>query len=171
MKPLTDREIRAAFVNCSKGDATRAYIPRDLATRRWDDLDFLGWRDPKSPERAYLAVPGLDSGAGSGDGLTAVVLRLPTPSAARTARHGLCSLCLTTHDGGVPLMVAPKAGKAGRQGDSVGTYICPDLTCSLYLRGRPGAGPGTPLRDSLSEEEKIARMLSHLAGFLRKVRE
>ncbi|MDP9796391.1 hypothetical protein J2S43_004903 [Catenuloplanes nepalensis] len=162
MKPLTDREIRAAFVNCSKGEATRAFVPRDLATRRWDDLDFLGWRDPKSPERAYLAAPG--------DTLTAIVLRLPTPSAARTARHGLCSLCLTTHDGGVPLMVAPKAGKAGRAGDSVGTYICPDLTCSLYIRGRPGAGPGTPLRDSLSEEEKVARMLSHLTGFLAKIK-
>ncbi|GAB7037587.1 MULTISPECIES: FBP domain-containing protein [Catenuloplanes] len=165
MKPLTDREIRAAFVNCSKGEATRAFVPRDLSTRPWDDLDFLGWRDPKSPERAYLAVPG------DGDTLTAVVLRLPTPSTARTARHGICSLCLTTHDGGVPLMVAPKAGRAGRQGDSVGTYICPDLTCSLHVRGRPGAGPGTPLRDSLSEEEKIARMLSHVAGFLAKVME
>ncbi|GAB7052638.1 FBP domain-containing protein [Catenuloplanes indicus] len=163
MEPLTDREIRAAFVNCSKGEATRAFIPRDLATRPWDDLDFFGWRDPKSPERAYLAVPG--------DSLIAVTLRLPTPSVARTARHGICSLCLTTHDGGVPLMVAPKAGKAGRQGDSVGTYICPDLTCSLYIRGRPGAGPGTPLRDSLSEEDKIARMLSHVAGFLAKIRE
>ena len=162
MRPLTESEIRAAFVNCSKGDATRLSVPRDLATRPWDDLDFLGWHDPRAPERACLAVP-------SGDRLVAVVLRLPSSSPARTARHGICSLCLTTHDGGVPLMVAPKAGRAGRQGDSVGTYICADLACSLYVRGRPGAGPGTPLRDSLGEEERITRMLGHLTGFLDRV--
>ncbi|NED82069.1 FBP domain-containing protein, partial [Streptomyces sp. SID11233] len=28
MKPLTDPEIRAAFVNCSKGEAKRLHIPR-----------------------------------------------------------------------------------------------------------------------------------------------
>ncbi|MDR7274007.1 FBP domain-containing protein [Catenuloplanes atrovinosus] len=161
MRPLTESEIRAAFVNCSKGEAARLSVPRDLATRPWDDLDFLGWRDPKAPERAYLVVPG--------DPPIALALRYPVPSPARTARRGLCSLCLTTHDGGVPLMVAPKAGKAGRQGDSVGTYICGDLACSLYVRGRPGAGPGTPLRDSLDEEEKIARLIGHLAGFVDKV--
>jgi FBP C-terminal treble-clef zinc-finger len=162
MRPLTDREIRAAFVNCSKGEAARLHVPRDLATRPWDDLDFLGWRDPKAPERACLVVP-------DGDRLTALVLRCPAPSPARAARRGLCSLCLTTHDGGVPLMVAPKAGKAGRNGDSVGTYICGDLACPLYVRLRPGAGPGTPLRDSLGEEERIARMLTHVTAFVAKV--
>ncbi|MEV0476177.1 FBP domain-containing protein, partial [Streptomyces prunicolor] len=52
MRPLTEREIRAAFVNCTKGEAKRLSIPRDLAERPWDDLDFLGWRDPQAPGRA-----------------------------------------------------------------------------------------------------------------------
>ena len=56
VKPLTEPEIRAAFVNCSKGEAKRASIPRDLSGQPWEDLDFLGWRDPQSPERAYLAA-------------------------------------------------------------------------------------------------------------------
>jgi hypothetical protein len=43
-------------VNCSKGEANRASIPRDLSDQPWEDLDFLGWRDPQSPERAYLAA-------------------------------------------------------------------------------------------------------------------
>ncbi len=46
MKPLTEQEIRAAFVNCTKGEAKRLSVPRDLADRPWDDLDYLGWRDP-----------------------------------------------------------------------------------------------------------------------------
>jgi hypothetical protein len=45
VKPLTEPEIRAAFVNCTKGDAKRLNVPRDLASRTWGDLDFLGWRD------------------------------------------------------------------------------------------------------------------------------
>jgi hypothetical protein len=47
---------RAAFVNSSKGEANRASIPRNLSEQPWEDLDFLGWRDPQSPERAYLAA-------------------------------------------------------------------------------------------------------------------
>ncbi|TGN78537.1 FBP domain-containing protein, partial [Streptomyces griseoluteus] len=49
MRPLTEQDIRASFVNCSKGDAKRLAVPRDLAERPWDDLDFLGWRDPGAP--------------------------------------------------------------------------------------------------------------------------
>ncbi|GAA3650562.1 hypothetical protein GCM10022420_027680 [Streptomyces iranensis] len=50
MKPMTEQEIRAAFVNCTKGEAKRLSIPRDLADRPWDDLDYLGWRDPQAPD-------------------------------------------------------------------------------------------------------------------------
>ena len=49
---------------------------------------------------------------------------------------------------GVSLMVAPRAGRAGQQGNSVGTYICSDLTCSLVVRGKvqTGTQPETAAR-------------------------
>ena len=56
MEPLTEQEIRAAFVNCTKGETQRLSVPRDLADRPWDDLDYLGWRDPQAPDRAYLVT-------------------------------------------------------------------------------------------------------------------
>jgi hypothetical protein len=56
VKPLTEEDIRRSFVNCSKGEAQRLHVPRDLDQRGWDDLDFLGWRDPGAPERAYLVA-------------------------------------------------------------------------------------------------------------------
>ena len=46
MKALTERDIRGSFINCSKGEAKRLHVPRDLDGRPWDDLDFLGWGDP-----------------------------------------------------------------------------------------------------------------------------
>lgn len=46
MKPLTEREIRDAFVNCIQGEAKRLHVPRDLADQPWDDLGFLGSSNP-----------------------------------------------------------------------------------------------------------------------------
>lgn len=162
MEPVSEREIRASFVNCSKGEAKRLSVPGDLSERPWDDLDFLGWRDPASPQRAYLV-------AASGDGLVGVALRLASPHAGQ-ARRTMCSLCLTTHPGGgVSLMTARKAGREGQQGNSVGAYLCADLACSLYLRGKKDAGPGARLHESLSLEELVDRTAAKLDGFLARV--
>lgn len=161
MKPLTEQEIRTAFVNCTKGEAKRLSVPRDLAERPWDDLDFLGWWDPKAPERAYLVT--------ELDGRTVALALRTSTTAPSQARRSMCSLCLTTHTGGVSLMVAPKAGKAGQQGNSVGAYICGDLACSLYVRGKKDAGPGARLHESLTLEEKIQRTVANLAAFFANV--
>lgn len=161
MKPLTEQEIRAAFVNCSKGEAKRLHVPRDLAEQPWDDLDFLGWRDPQSVERGYLV-------ADLGDGPVAITLRRP-PLAPGQKRTNLCSICLTSHVGGVTLMVAPRTGKAGQRGNSVGAYFCGDLACSLYTRGKKVTASSTRLQERLTLEEKIERNVANLGAFLAKV--
>ncbi|WP_053846282.1 FBP domain-containing protein [Streptomyces sp. NRRL B-24085] len=161
MEPMTEREIRAAFVNCTKGEAKRLSVPRDLAERPWEDLDYLGWRDPQAPDRAYL-VTVLDGRP------TALALRGSAAGSWQT-RRSMCSLCLTTHSGGVSLMVAPKAGKAGQQGNSVGAYMCDDLACSLYVRGKKDAGAGARLHETLTVDEKIRRTVANLAAFVAKV--
>jgi hypothetical protein len=166
VNPLTDHEIRTAFANCSKGEAKRANIPPDLQSRPWDDLDFLGWRDPKAPDRAYLAVE-LDRPGGRQ--LIAIALRCPGPSPLQK-KTSMCSLCLTSHTGGVTLMVARRAGKAGQQGNSVGDYICSDLACSLYLRGlKAVTGLGGRPPERLTLEEKVDRAKANLAAFVAKV--
>ncbi|MEU4741928.1 FBP domain-containing protein [Actinosynnema sp. NPDC023658] len=162
MEPVTEREIRASFVNCTKGEAKRLPVPGDLSARPWDDLDFLGWRDPAAPQRAYLVTP-------SGDGLVGVALRLASSDVGRP-RRTMCALCLTTHQGGgVCLMTARKAGRSGQQGNSVGVYLCADLACSLYLRGKKDAGPGGRLHESLTLEEKVERTAAKLDAFLARV--
>ncbi|MET9831013.1 FBP domain-containing protein [Streptomyces sp. NPDC006385] len=159
MRPLTEQDIRNSFINCSKGEAKRLSVPRDLDERPWDDLDFLGWRDPGAPDRSYLVVEREGRPVG-------VTLRFP--SSQRGFLHrSMCSLCLTSHPrGGVSLMTARKAGAAGREGNSVGLYMCTDLACSLYLRGKkiPEAGPR--IEESLTLEEQIARATGNLAAFL-----
>ncbi|WP_433324481.1 FBP domain-containing protein [Spirillospora sp. CA-294931] len=161
MEPLTEREIRASFVNCTKGEAKRLAVPRDLAEKPWDDLDFLGWRDPAAPGRTYLVTE-------SGDGPLGIALRLAAPHAG-TGRRSMCSLCLTTHTGGVSLMTARRTGAKGQQGDSVGGYFCTDLSCSLYVRGKKQASPGARLQESLTLDEQIARTVANLDAFVAKV--
>ncbi|MFR9799357.1 FBP domain-containing protein [Streptomyces sp. MS06] len=162
MRPLTERDIRDSFVNCSKGEAKRLPVPRDLAGLPWDDLDFLGWRDPGAPDRSYLV-------AEREGGRVGVTLRFP-PSQRGLLQRSLCSLCLTAHArGDVSLMTARKAGAAGREGNSVGLYMCTDLACPLYVRGRKVPDTGTRFEESLTVEEQIARMTGNLSAFLDKL--
>ncbi|GGO23910.1 FBP domain-containing protein [Micromonospora parathelypteridis] len=162
MLAVTESTIRASFVNTTQGEAKRLTVPNDLEMRPWHDLDFLGWRDPAAPQRAYLI-------AESDDRLVGVALRA-APQQTGRVRRSMCSFCLTTHTGdGVSLMTARKAGSGGRQGNSVGAYICSDLACSLYLRGKKHAGPR--MHETLTLPEKIDRTRTALAAFLRKVTE
>jgi hypothetical protein len=162
MRSLTEQDIRNSFINCSKGEAKRLAVPRDLAERPWDDLDFLGWRDPGAPDRSYLV-------AEREGRLVGVAMRFQT--AQRGFLHrSMCSLCLTTHPrGGVALMTARKRGAAGREGNSVGAYMCTDLACSLYLRGKKVPESGPRFEESLSLQEQIDRTMGHLTAFLDKV--
>ncbi|NEY30714.1 FBP domain-containing protein [Streptomyces sp. PRKS01-65] len=162
MRPLTERDIRGSFVNCSKGEARRLAVPRDLAERPWGDLDFLGWRDPGAPDRSYLVTEREDR-------LVGVALRFQ-PARRGLLQRSMCSLCLTSHPrGGVSLMTARKAGPAGREGNSVGLYMCADLACSLYLRGRKVPETGARFEESLTLEEQIARTTGNLSAFLGKL--
>jgi hypothetical protein len=163
MKPLTEHDIRTSFVNCSKGEAKRLPLPKNLADLdHWDDLDFLGWFDLSAADRKYLVVERADELVG---------LSLRSPSGNRSfLRRSLCSLCLTTHPGsGVSLMTASKAGPAGRAGNSVGLYICADLDCSLYVRGRKKAAPGGRMEESLTVEQQIERLRGNLDAFVERV--
>jgi hypothetical protein len=162
MQELTETDIRASFVNATKGESKRLALPKDLAGLPWADLDFVGWRDPAAPQRAYLVAT--DTGVPTG-----VALRLADSSAGRRRRN-MCALCLTTHPGdGVALMTARRAGKSGQQGNSVGTYLCSDLACSLYLRGLRSAGPGARMQESLSLDDQVERLLGRLQAFLGSV--
>ena len=147
-------------LNCSKGEAKRLNLPRDLADLRWDDLDFLGWRDPQAPLRGYLVARHEGEWCG-------IVLRA-SEHGAGAGRRSMCSLCLTARTGGVALLVAPRAGRSGQKGDSVGTYICSDLQCSLYLRGKLSTG-SVGMHETLPLEQRVERLVDNVDTFIGRV--
>ena len=166
MEPLTERDIRESFVNCSKGEASRIKLPAGFSGDGvpWADLDFLGWTDPGAPQRALLVVPGARGPRG-------LVLRRPEARKASAMRSSMCRVCLTEHAAsGVALFVAPLAGASGRNGNTVGEYLCADLACSLYLRGRRQPKLRLVRREeTLTLEQRVERALGNLAAFTDRV--
>ncbi|MFF8267601.1 FBP domain-containing protein [Streptomyces sp. NPDC016562] len=164
MEPLNEKQIRASFVNCTKGEAARLRLPLDFAELPWDDLDFLGWVDPAAPLRAHLVLP-------RAQGPLGISLRVPSVGRSSALKSSLCQICLTGHaSSGVTLLAAPLAGARGRDGNTVGTYICADLACPLYVRGkRQPKLRTTRYEESLTLDERLARMSENLDAFAARV--
>lgn len=118
--------IRKAFVNTSKSKAAAMNLPGAWPPARVEDRDFLGWVDPKAPQRAYV-VPGPQVH----DTTMAIELRLGETGPAR--RTTMCDWCHTS-DVTSRLVVARRAGAAGKSGNTVGQYVCEDFDCSLRVR-------------------------------------
>lgn len=137
---------------------SRQQFRRDFDDRPRGDLDYLGWQDPKAPGRSYLVTDG-------GGRVRAIALRASEGGVGRT-RKSLCDLCMTV--GSVGLMVAPRAGKAGQRGDTVGTYVCSALDCSLFVRNIRGSGT-VIMEERLTTEQKIDRLVANLSTFMARV--
>ncbi|MEI5097503.1 FBP domain-containing protein [Streptomyces sp. PmtG] len=163
MNPLLEKDIRAALVNCTKGEARRLSLPAGFPETPWSDLDFLGWRDPKAPERGYVVVE-------RQGGLVGIALRASSGVKRSAMKSSICTVCVTPQAGsGITLLVAPRAGEAGRQGNSVGLYVCADLACSLYVRGKKKSALARRFEESLTLEEQHARTVRNLNGFVDQV--
>ncbi|MFT4122452.1 MAG: FBP domain-containing protein [Microbacteriaceae bacterium] len=151
MKPLTEDEIRASVVNATEEEIERMPMP-GLHETIWEEREYLGWRDPASPLRGYIVH-------WAGDAPVGILLRTVGPHRGRGS--AMCSLCHTTQPlTQVSLFSAPKAGAAGRRGDTLGTYICEDLACSHIIRMAPG-----PLHSSAELARRAAGLLSRVQRF------
>ncbi|MFJ3957210.1 FBP domain-containing protein [Arthrobacter sp. NPDC090010] len=131
MQQLSAQKIRSSFVNASRSEVAKLNLPKDFDSLNWENMELLGWRDPKMPLRGYLVFP-------SDDGkVTAVLLRAPE-AGARKNRSVLCELCRAVHaKNDVFLWVARRAGQSGRDGNTVGTLICADFDCNSNVRVEP----------------------------------
>jgi hypothetical protein len=162
MRPLTEHRLRRSFVNCTRGEAQGLTPPRGFAELAWEDLDLLGWRDPRAPLRGYLVVEVGDEPVGI------AVRAAETRMSSRTA--AMCLLCQTAQTGdAVSLFTARRVGEAGRNGNTVGTYICADLGCS----GRVRTEIPPWLADRDPDEvvaERAAELRERVLGFLDAVR-
>lgn len=129
MIPLTDKTVRASFINASRKEVADLTLPADFEAIEWDRLDLLGWRDPKLGRRSYAVIPTLEGG------LLGLLFRHP---GSRPRTRAQCSWCNdATLPNDVVLYNAKRSGKAGKNGDTLSSLICEDFQCSANARRPP----------------------------------
>lgn len=127
MQPIAEQQIRSAFVNASLKERNSIAMP-DLDTLDWEQIDFLGWRDRRIDNVGYVV-------ARLGDEPVGVLLRTGN---GRTRTRPQCSWCQDIQlPNEVVMFVAKRSGRAGRNGDTVGTLACSHFECSTNVRRRP----------------------------------
>jgi hypothetical protein len=129
MHAITEKDVRDAFVNASRKETSDITLPVDFDTIDFSQLDFLGWRDPKVARRAYAVVPTLDGG------LVGILFRQAEASPRNRAQCSWCQDVKLPND--VVFYSAKRSGKAGRNGNTVGTLVCQDFQCSRNVRRLP----------------------------------
>ncbi|MFR9803120.1 FBP domain-containing protein [Pseudonocardia sp. RS010] len=156
----TDARIRRALTNCSKGEAGRLTLPTEIRELDLDALDdVVGFRDSQAPDRAVLLVPGTGEP-------TAVLLRAASNAVGAAA---MCALCRTTHGaGGTTLFTAARRGAKGREGNTVGTYVCADLDCRHHVRVEKATAALRPA-PGLTVDERRAGLRERAAAFVGEV--
>lgn len=160
MKPLTPDEIRASIVNAASAEIVHIPLP-GLHETVWEAREYLGWRDPQSPQRGYIVY-------WRGEIPVGMVVRAAESRMSRSI-SAMCSLCRTPQPANqVSLFSVPKAGEAGLNGNTVGTYICSDLACSTIIRILP---PPSELQPSPADvvASRAAGLLARLDSFTSEV--
>ena len=153
MRQLSEKQLRASLVNASVRERKELHLPAEFDTLDWDRLEYLGWRDPKTPTIGYLVVDlsnvsdvrdaaDVSEASEVSDSDTAaglVGLRLRAGVVPPRTRV-LCALC---EDVSIPnevlLFTARRVGKAGRRGDTIGTLICSHFECSRNVHRLPSS--------------------------------
>lgn len=160
MRTIDPARLRASFVNVSKREREAIPLP-DLDAVDWQALDYLGWRDRKSPALGFVVVE-LD------DQLVGVALR---QAEAPTRTRPQCAWCEDVQlPNEVVFFSARRAGAAGRKGDTVGTLVCSGFECSANVRRRPTlAYVGFDL--DAERQRRIDVLGGNVRGFARKVLE
>lgn len=160
MRQLTEDEMRHAIANATDEELRVFTPPLDFMLTDWDHLDFLAWRDPRTRGRGYLIAEIQGQPVG-------VLLRAAEGSSR--AGSALCNVCRTMQPADqVSLFSAHKAGAAGARGDSVGTYLCADLSCHENVRL---AAPLAPNEVRASVDARIDGTRQRAESFIERVME
>jgi len=161
MRPITPEALRASFLNISVRERKSIVLPPDFDSLSWDNLDYLGWHDPKLPQVGYVVVE-LDGEP------TGILVR----QAERTPRaRAQCSWCEDVQlPNPVVFFSVKRAGDAGRKGDTVGILACAGFECSANVRKRPEmAYLGFDI--DAERRRRIDALREHVTAFVRNVRD
>ncbi|MFI1018855.1 FBP domain-containing protein [Streptomyces sp. NPDC020965] len=162
MRPMTREEVRGAIVNLDPSE-NKVRLPAWFDDVRWARIDYLGWRDMRSPQRAYLVTEAQDQALG-------VLLRQAPNDAAHQSRATMCDLCRSARRfNEVSLFTARRPSRDKRERlNTVGLLLCTDLDCAVKLHSRPVRQPFDPPIDEIIESRRVG-MRARTISFIRAV--
>ncbi|MGB4712884.1 MAG: FBP domain-containing protein [Pontimonas sp.] len=161
MRPITPDMISQSMVNMTEADLRLMTLP-GLHETVWDEREFLGWRDVHHSTKGYLVF-------WAGDELLGLMVRA-AQSPMPAGQSAICALCHTQQPAPqVSLFTAPKTGDEGIRGNTVGTYLCADLACSLLIRIQPAESENLPRPERLVRKKSLG-LRDRLENFSRRVR-
>ncbi|WP_298229645.1 FBP domain-containing protein [Gryllotalpicola sp.] len=156
MQPLTADQIRASFVNASGDEIERMPLP-GLHEVIWDQREYLGWRDPQT-RLGYLVH--------WADGRPVGIVLRAAAGSLRPGIQAMCSFCHSPQPATqVRMFSAPRAGESGRNGNTIGAYVCEDLGCSHLIRIAP---PHASAPEAIAA--RGAALLARVSNFTAEVR-
>lgn len=162
MRALSEAEIRGSFVNATSAELERFELPIEVLVAEWERLDALAWRDRRARRLGYLVTIIDDEPVG-------VVLRAAESTMSRH-RAAICTLCHTQQPADqVTLFSARRAGPAGENGDSLGAYVCADLSCQENVRLHAPLAPAE-VRDGWQALRRIEGLATRTRAFVADVR-
>lgn len=159
MLPVTERDIRASFINASRKEVSSLSLPPALDEIDFSRLDYLGWSDAKFPRRAYV-VAEVD------DRLAGVLLQRAEQRVLAKAQCTWCEDVMLRSD--VQFFAARKAGPAGRNGDTIGTLACSDFACSATVRLLPPLAYEGFDREA-ARDARVEKLRTRVRAFLGEV--
>ncbi|UOE43878.1 FBP domain-containing protein [Agromyces larvae] len=160
MRPLGEDEIRESFVNATDLELEQLELPIERLVLDWDRVDALAWRDRRFRHRGYL-VTLIDERA------VGLVLRAANGGGSRF-RAAICNLCHTQQPADqVTMFSARRVGEAGERGDTVGTYLCADLSCQENVRLHPPLAPAEVRK--VTEDMRVAGLRRRTLAFVEGV--
>jgi len=127
MLSLDEKSIRSSFVNVSQRERKAIPMP-ELGSIPWEDLDYLGWRDPKLAQIGYVVIP-------TDAGLVGIMMREGDQRARTRPQCAWCEDVTLPND--VVFFSAKRAGASGRNGNTIGTLLCERFECSANVRKPP----------------------------------
>lgn len=160
MLPITEKQIRSSFANASLRERKDLTLPIDFDSTDWDNLDYLGWRDPKIPQLGYVFVE-LDGSP------TGILLKQAEANPRARAQCSWCEDVQLPND--VVFFSAKRAGASGRNGNTIATLACSRFECSANVRKRPPvAYVGFDVE--AARDKRIANLNERVRQFARNVR-
>jgi hypothetical protein len=165
MTPFTlpEAQLRASFINASQRERAAIVPPAADALARldWTAIDYLGWRDRKQPQLGYVIADVNGEPVG-------LMLR---QAEAKTRSRPQCSWCDdVTLPNDVVFFGAKRAGRAGRNGDTVGALVCDGFQCSANVRRLPPLAYTGFDRDA-ARQQRIKSLRMHVRAFALAVRD